>query len=244
MDTGRRTAAVIGGASGLGAACVERLRADGWQVAVGDLAAAPGTTGITAVDVTDEGSVAAFLDPLGPLDLVVVTAGVSTLARVVDHPVEEWRRVVDVCLTGSFIATQQAARRMASGGSIVLLSSLNARQPGTGLAAYCAAKAGLEMLVQVSALELGPQGVRVNAVAPGLVPTPLTAPALDIPGIEDDYLANTPLGRAGTPQEVASAVAYLADAGWVTGHVLALDGGARLRRYPDLVAHVEAAFGV
>ncbi|WP_344735146.1 SDR family NAD(P)-dependent oxidoreductase [Nocardioides fonticola] len=239
-----RTAVVIGGASGIGAACVDRLRTDGWRVVVGDLVAADG---VLPVDVTDEAAVAAFLDaavPEGGLGLAVVTAGVSTLARVVDHPVEEWRRVVDVCLTGSFIALQAAARRMDAGGSVVLLSSLNASAPGTGLAAYCAAKAGLDMLVQVAALELGPRGVRVNAVAPGLVPTPLTAPALDIDGIEDDYLAGMPLGRAGTPAEIAAAVAYLADAGWVTGETLRLDGGAHLRAYPDLVARVEAAFGM
>ena len=100
------------------------------------------------------------------------------------------------------------------------------------------------LLVQVAALELGPRGVRVNAVAPGLVPTPLTAPALEIAGIEADYVENMPLGRPGTPAEVADAVAYLAGAGWVTGETLRLDGGAHLRRYPDLVAHVEAAFGM
>ena len=109
----------------------------------------------------------------------------------------EWRRVVDVCLTGGFLVIKHAGRVLGAGGSITSLTSLNARQPGGGLAAYCSAKAGLAMLTQVAALELGPRGIRVNAVSPGLVVTPLTAPALDIDGIEDDYLANTPLGRSG-----------------------------------------------
>ncbi len=125
---------------------------------------------------------------------------------------------------------------------VTVVTSLNARQAGAGMAAYCASKAGLAMLVEVAALELGPRGIRVNAVAPGLVPTPLTAPALEIPGIEADYVENTPLGRAGTVDEVAQAVLYTTQAQWLTGATLDLNGGAHLRRYPDLLGHVERAF--
>ncbi|MFC7502850.1 SDR family NAD(P)-dependent oxidoreductase, partial [Nocardioides sp. GCM10030258] len=171
-------------------------------------------------------------------------AGVSTLSRVVDHDAAEWRRVVDVCLTGAFLVLKHAGKRIADGGSLVSLSSLNARQPGTGLAAYCAAKAGLVALTEVTALELGPRGVRVNAVAPGLVVTPLTAPAMDIAGIRDEYLENTPLGRSGEPSEIGAAVRFLLsdDAAWITGEVLAINGGAHLKRYPDLVGLIEKAF--
>ena len=98
------------------------------------------------------------------------------------------------------------------------------------------------MLTEVTALELGSRGIRVNAIAPGLVVTPLTQPAMDIAGIEDDYLANTPLGRSGTPDEIAEAAVYLANAAWVTGEVLDINGGAHLMRYPDLNKHVLAAF--
>ena len=233
-----RVAVVFGGASGIGAAIVDQFTAEGWTVEVADL---PDT------DVTDEASVAGFLDRVvesqGRLDLVVNSAGVSTLGNVVDLDVAEWRRVVDVCLTGAFIVMKHAGQRLTAGGSIISLSSLNARQPGAGLAPYCASKAGLSMLTEVGALELGPKGIRVNAIAPGLIVTPLTQPAMDIPGIEDDYLANTPLGRAGTPQEIAEAAVYLANAAWVTGEVLDINGGAHLMRYPDLNKHVMALFG-
>jgi 3-oxoacyl-[acyl-carrier protein] reductase len=174
---------------------------------------------------------------------VVNSAGSSTLGLVTELAVEEFRRVVDVCLTGAFIVLKHAGRLVRAGGSIISIASLNARQPGSGLAAYCSAKAGLAMLTEVAALELAGSGVRVNAISPGLVPTPLTAPALDIPGIEDDYLENTPLGRAGRPDEIADAVLFLARAGWVTGEVLDINGGAHLRRYPDIHGHVMQAFG-
>ena len=233
-----RVAVVFGGASGIGAAIATRFTAEGWRVEVADL---------PAVDVTDEASVAAFLDGAvtshGRLDVVVNSAGVSTLGLVTDLAVDEWRRVVDVCLTGAFIVMKHAGQRLSAGGTIISLSSLNARQPGAGLAPYCAAKAGLSMLTEVAALELGGRGIRVNAIAPGLVVTPLTQPAMDIAGIEDDYLANTPLGRSGTPAEIADAAVYLANAGWVTGEVLDINGGAHLLRYPDLNKHVLAAFG-
>jgi 3-oxoacyl-[acyl-carrier protein] reductase len=239
-----RVAVVIGGASGIGAAIARGFATDGCHVVVADLGA---TDADVAVDVTDESSVAALLDGVlashGRLDVVVNSAGVSTLGNVVDLAAEEWRRVVDVCLTGAFLVLKHAGQRLSAGGTVISLSSLNARQPGAGLAPYCAAKAGLSMLTEVAALELAPRGIRVNAIAPGLVVTPLTQPAMDIPGIEDDYLANTPLGRAGTPEEIADAAVYLAKAGWITGEVLDINGGAHLMRYPDLNKHVLAAFG-
>ncbi|WP_418063809.1 SDR family NAD(P)-dependent oxidoreductase [Pimelobacter simplex] len=237
---------VIGGASGIGAATARLLAGSGHRVVVADL---PGTSADAHVDVTDEASVAALLDGVvaehGALHGVVNCAGVSTLARVVDHDAAEWRRVVDVCLTGAFLVLKHAGQRVADGGALVSLSSLNARQPGTGLAAYCAAKAGLVALTEVTALELGVRGVRVNAVAPGLVVTPLTAPAMDIPGVRDDYVDNTALGRSGEPDEIAAAIRFLLsdDAAWITGETLDINGGAHLRRYPDLVGLVEKAFG-
>jgi len=236
-------AVVVGGASGIGAACAQALASDGGRVVVADLA-----EGADVVcDVTSEESVTALFDGVvaahGRVDVVVNSAGTSTLAAVVDHDLGEWRRVVDVCLTGAFLVIKHAGRVLGHGGSITSITSLNARQPGGGLAAYCSAKAGLAMLTEVAALELAPRGVRVNAVSPGLVVTPLTAPALDIPGIEDDYSANTPLGRSGTPEEIADAVVFCSRASWLTGEVMDLNGGAHLMRYPDLLGHISRAFG-
>ncbi|TWH04944.1 NAD(P)-dependent dehydrogenase (short-subunit alcohol dehydrogenase family) [Nocardioides sp. J9] len=236
---------VVGGASGIGAASAAVLREAGHEVVVADL---PGTPADVPVDVTDEDSVAALFDRVvadhRAFHGVVNAAGVSTLSRVVDHDADEWRRVVDVCLTGAFLVLKHAGRRVADGGSLVSLSSLNARQPGTGLAAYCAAKAGLVALTEVTALELGHRGVRVNAVAPGLVVTPLTAAAMDIPGVREEYLENTALGRSGEPDEVAAAIRFLLsdDSRWITGETMDVNGGAHLKRYPDLVRLVEAAF--
>ncbi|MDQ4054087.1 MAG: SDR family oxidoreductase [Actinomycetota bacterium] len=238
----QRVAIVVGGGSGLGAATALALAKDGCRVVTADLTGAD-----QVVDVTDEASVATLLAGVaereGRLDVVVNTAGVSTLGAVTDHDAAEWRRVLDVNLTGAFLVIKHAATHLAEGGCITSLTSLNARQPGAGLAAYCASKAGLSSLTEVAALELGARGIRVNAVAPGLVVTPLTAPAMDIPGIEDDYVDNTPLGRAGTPEEVAEAVVYTTRATWLTGTTIDLNGGAHLQRYPDLLGHVSRAFG-
>ncbi|WP_230486932.1 SDR family NAD(P)-dependent oxidoreductase [Nocardioides anomalus] len=241
-ESAGQVAVVVGGASGIGAACAAAFRAAGDTVVVADLGA-----GADAVcDVTAEDQVAALFDEVvarhGRVDAVVNSAGTSTLAAVVDHDLAEWRRVLDVCLTGAFLVLKHAGRVLGAGGSVTSLTSLNARQPGGGLAAYCSAKAGLAMLTEVAALELAPRGIRVNAVSPGLVATPLTAPALEIDGIEADYLANTPLGRAGTAEEVAEAVLFCARAAWLTGEVLDLNGGAHLQRYPDLLGHVARAF--
>ncbi|MEZ0578408.1 SDR family NAD(P)-dependent oxidoreductase [Nocardioides sp. MH1] len=236
---------VVGGASGIGAATVADLRTHGHTVVVADLHAGEGEV---AVDVTDEASVAALVDGVvaehGGFTGVVNCAGVSTLGLVVEHDAAEFRRVIDVCLTGAFLVLKHAGARIADGGAIVSLSSLNARQPGTGMAAYCSAKAGLVMLTQVAALELAARQVRVNAVSPGLVVTPLTAPAMDIPGIRDDYLANTPLGRSGEPEEIAALLRFLLsdDARWITGENIDVNGGAHLQRYPNLHGLVMKAF--
>ncbi|MBO9524360.1 MAG: SDR family oxidoreductase [Nocardioidaceae bacterium] len=235
------TTVVIGGGSGIGAATVRDLEAHGHTVVVADVN--PPDGGVR-VDVTDEAQVAALFEQVGTFDGVVNCAGVSTLSAVVEHDAAEFRRVLDVCLTGAFLVLKHGGARIADGGALLTLSSLNARQPGTGMAAYCSAKAGLVMLSQVAALELAPRGVRVNTVSPGLVVTPLTAPAMDIPGIRESYLENTPLGRSGEPEEVAALLRFLLsdDARWITGENVDVNGGAHLLRYPDLHGLVMKAF--
>ena len=241
----QRVVTVIGAASGIGEATARVLEQSGTTVVAADLAE---REGILGVDVTDEESVAALFDAVverhGAFHGVVNCAGVSTLAPIVDHDAAEFRRVLDVCLTGAFLVLKHGGRLVADGGSLVSLTSLNARQPGTGLAAYCAAKAGLVSLTEVAALELAPRRVRVNAVAPGLVVTPLTAPAMDIAGIRESYLENTPLGRSGEPEEIGAVIRFLLsdDAAWITGETMDVNGGAHLQRYPDLLGLVTKAF--
>ncbi|ORW05820.1 SDR family NAD(P)-dependent oxidoreductase [Mycobacterium kyorinense] len=240
-------AVVVGGASGIGRAVAHALAADGYRVTVADrnaegaqsVAAELGDPHVSAnVEVTEEDSVRRLFADAGPLDVVVNTAGFGGVGLITDLAVEDFRSVVDVCLTGAFLVIKHAAPQLRDGGALVSLSSLNARQPAAAMSAYCAAKAGLSMLTQVAALELGPRGIRVNAVAPGFVHTPLTEPVTQIPGVLDDYLENTALGRGGTPEEVAEAVVFMCKAPWLTGEVLDLNGGAHLKRYPDVYGHV------
>jgi 3-oxoacyl-[acyl-carrier protein] reductase len=248
-NSAERVAVVIGGASGIGWATAKALAADGCRVTIADRNAGgarsraaelgkPHTA--AAVDVTDEESVQRLFDEIGPLDVVVNCAGFGSLGLITDLPVKEFRSVVDVCLTGSFIVAKHAGQKLREGGSLVSISSLNGRQPAVGMSAYCSAKAGLSMLTQVAALELGPRGIRVNAISPGFVETPLTEGSSAIPGLVEDYVENTALGRAGTPEEVADAVVFVCSpkSSWLTGEVLDLNGGAHLKRYPDVLGHV------
>lgn len=247
-------AVVIGAASGIGWAVAQTLAADGHIVTVADRntdearqrAARLGDPHTAAtVEVTDEDSVRALFAGATDLDAVVNCAGFSGFGVIADLPTEQFREVVDVCLTGGFIVIKHAAPTMGAGGAIVSLASLNARQPAIGMGAYCAAKAGLAMLTEVAALELGPRGIRVNAVSPGFVHTPLTEGAALIPGVVEEYVENTALGRTGTPQDIADAVAFLCSpkASWITGEVLDINGGAHLRRSPDIQAHLEKLTG-
>src|ERR1700756_1293925 len=244
-----RTAVVVGGASGIGRAVAHALAADNCRVTVADRNAegaravatelgAPHTA--ATVDVTDEDTVRALFEQADALDVVVNTAGYSGVGLITDLAVADFRSVVDVCLTGAFLVIKHGAPRLRDGGALVSISSLNGRQPAAAMSAYCAAKAGLSMLTQVAALELAPRGIRVNAVAPGFVHTPLTEPAAAVPGVVEEYLENTALGRAGTPEDIANAVLYLCSpaSSWLTGEVLDLNGGAHLKRYPDILSHV------
>jgi 3-oxoacyl-[acyl-carrier protein] reductase len=241
------TAVVVGGASGIGWASARALAAEGYTVVVADLnregaAARAAELGdghrYTEVDVTDEDSVASLFENTGTVDAVVSCAGFSTIGLIVDTPVDQFRSVIDVCLNGAFIVAKYAGRHLTDGGALVSISSLNARQPALGMAAYCSAKAGLSMLTEVAALEFAVRGIRVNAVAPGFVHTPLTEGAALVPGVVEEYVENTALGRAGVPEDIAEAVLFLLKSSWLTGEVLDINGGAHMKRYPDIIGHI------
>ncbi|MBX6389605.1 MAG: SDR family oxidoreductase [Frankia sp.] len=253
-----KTALVTGAAAGIGQAVATRFLAEGASVVAADideaglskLVAEAGSDRLvtTRCDVTNEDDVAAAVDlavsRFGGLDIAVANAGGGTSSEIADHDFAEWRRVVDLCLHGVFLTVKHASRAMRAagrGGSIINIASLNAVQPGRGMGAYCAAKAGVVALTEVSALEMGRHGVRVNAVAPGLVRTSATGPLWNIPGAVEEFVENAPLGRFAEPAEVANVVLFLAsdEAGYVSASLYGVDGGARTRRYPDMIAHVE-----
>src|ERR1700744_3311951 len=157
----QRTAVVVGGASGIGKAVARALATDSYRVIVADRNADGARYVATelgdphpaaTVVVPDEYSVRALFDQAGALDVVVNTAGYSTLGLITELPSEDFRSVVDVCLTGAFLVIKHAAPRLSKGGALVSISSLNVRQPAAAMSAYCAAKAGLSMLTQVGAL--------------------------------------------------------------------------------------------
>lgn len=250
-----KVAVITGAASGIGLATARRFVAEGGRVGLGDLdpealAHLDDELGSESVAVAGDASsetdvqrlVTTTSQHFGRIDTAFANAGIGSASRLVDLPVQDWSRVLDVNLTGPFLLVKHAAPLMGPGSSIVVTASLNAVQPGIGMGAYCASKAGVAMLVEVAALELGPKGIRVNAVGPGLVRTPLTEGAFSLPGIVDEYVENTPLGRYASPDEIASLVAFLAsdEAGYISGSLHLVDGGAHTKRYPDILGFLDS----
>jgi len=243
-----RLALVTGAAAGIGRSISERFLAAGAHVLAADidvagLAALHEAHGAAVIpmqcDVTSPASLALVGEEAsrrGGLHIAVANAGRATFSSIVDHPVDEWRAIIDLCLTGVFLTVQQAARVMVDGGSIITIASLNATQPAAGMSAYCAAKAGVVMLTEVAAMELGSRGIRVNAIAPGLVETNATSAFFMVPGVVDEFVENTTLGRFAQPSDVAGMAAFLAsdDSSFVSGALFRVDGGASTKRYPDL----------
>lgn len=243
-------ALVTGAASGIGHAITHRFAADGATVVAADIDDAGlarlteelgGAVHTVHCDVTSEAQVEAACaeaTALGGLHIAVANAGRGAFAPVVDHPLEEWRAIMDLCVTGVFLTVKHAGRAMSDGGSIITIASLNGTQPSAGMSAYCTAKAGVMMFTKVAAMELGPRGIRVNAIAPGLVQTDATGAFWMVPGVVEEFVENTTLGRFAQPADIAAAAAYLAgpDSSFVSGSVLAVDGGASTKRYPDLPA--------
>ena len=140
-------------------------------------------------------------------------------------------------MTGVFLCIKHEAKQLIAqgeGGSLINTASINATQATAGLAAYCAAKAGVVMLTKVSALELGQYGIRVNAIGPGHTRTPLTARARDVPGFDEAMVGATPMGRLGEPEDIAQMALYLASdaAAWTSGQTMYVDGGITVNELP------------
>ena len=251
-------ALVTGGGSGIGLACARRLAADGATVTICGRTeerlqeAAGDELRWVVADVTDEDQVRAAIshtvEPTGSLDAVVACAGGSQhMAPLAISERDSWWGTVELNVLGTFLTLKHAAPVMANGrgGSFVGMSSIAGVETHRYLSAYCVGKAGIDMLVQVAADELGPSGIRVNSVRPGLVETEMVAGILATDEVLDDYLAQMPLGRVGQPDDVAELVRFLVgpESSWVTGQTISVDGGHHLRRGPDYTPFAEPAYG-
>lgn len=261
-----QAALITGGGSGIGLGCARHLLRDGATVtlagrteerlraAAGELAeVAPPEASVHWVtcDVADEDQVAAAVaaaaEPLGGLHLCVASAGTGALGPVVALPASEWHRVLDINLHGAFYTLKHAAAAMvrSGGGSWVGLSSIAAPLTHRFMSVYCVSKAALESLVRNAADELGQAGVRVNAVRPGIVPTELAAPLEQDPLVLEDYLAQMPISRTGTTDDVAALARFLLgpESTWITGQCIGVDGGHHLRRGPNVEHWSRAVYG-
>jgi NAD(P)-dependent dehydrogenase (short-subunit alcohol dehydrogenase family) len=228
-------AVVIGAGSGIGRESALALAAHGARVTCADrdLDAAVETAGSgqTAyhLDVLDDAAIERAVSELGAVDVLVFTAATNVRKRIVDYSGEEFDRVVSLNLRASFQLIRAFGRQMAErgSGSIIGFSSIRGTTVEPGQSVYAATKAGLVQLLRTAAAELGPYGVRANAIAPGVVETPLTAQIKADQGWYDAYAQKSALGRWAQPGELAGAVVYLASdaATFVTGSVLAVDGG-------------------
>jgi len=228
---------VTGGARGLGAAIARAAQAAGYRVGVVDVerVAWPdpdGTQPVTsfAASVADEPAVVAALDAFGTPDVVVNNAGIVRFGPLVDLAVADFRDVVDVNLVGTFVVARAAARRwIAEGrpGCVVNVTSMNGVAAGPNAGAYGPSKAAIALLTSQMAIEWGRHGIRVNAVAPGLIDAGMSEPIYADPATRFARESKVPLGRLGTADDVANAVLFLASAaaGYIHGQNILVDGG-------------------
>jgi NAD(P)-dependent dehydrogenase (short-subunit alcohol dehydrogenase family) len=228
-----RRAVVVGAGSGIGREAARALAAHGAEVVCvdrdADAAAATGAGQVFALDVLDRAAVRAAAAELEPVDVLVFTAATNVRKQLLEYADAEFDRVVELNLRASFDLVRAFGGPMAERGrgSIVGFTSIRAVTVEPGQGVYAATKAGLVQLLRTAAAELGPRGVRVNAIAPGVVETPLTAQIRADPSWQAAYATKSALGRWAQPSELAGAVVYLASdaSSFVTGSVLTVDGG-------------------
>ena len=217
---------VTGGASGIGAATCRVLAGSGWDVVAVDIVPADG---IVRLDVTDEAAWDQVLDQAGPLAGLVNCAGIRTRSSIVDTAMEDFERHLQVNVLGTWLGIRGFLRRHQPGeaGAIVNVSSVNAEIAVSDQAHYVASKGAVSALTRAAALEAAPLGVRVNAVAPGPVRTPMTAERLGDPEQAAWLDARVPMGRVAEPAEIAEVISFLLSdkSSYITGEVLFTDGG-------------------
>lgn len=237
---------ITGGASGIGLAATRMLLARGWRVAILDLEgkalaearmafADEPRVRIDAANVTDEPAVEALLATIdaehGPISGVVNSAGIAADIHALETPVDLFRKILDVNVIGSFIVARGAARLMATRkrGAIVNIASISGLRGSKGRVAYGTSKGAVITMTQVLANDLAKHGIRVNAIAPGPVETPMVK-ALHSDADRKLWMTFVPMRRYAEPDEIASVIAFLLDetqSGYVTGEVIAVDGGFR-----------------
>ncbi len=245
-EAASRVTLITGGASGIGLATARLLLKSGWRVAIVDrneaalepahkeLGASKGVF-FAPLDVTDEAAaervVAQVVETLGGLDGVVNSAGIAADVHMLDTPVDLFRKILDVNVVGTFIVARAAARIMKDrgGGAIVNLASVSGVRGSKGRSAYGSSKGAVCVLTQVMANDLARFGIRVNAIAPGPVDTPMVQ-ALHTPKDRALWARHLPMRRYGKPEEIASVIEFLLDgtkSSYVTGEIVAVDGGFR-----------------
>lgn len=238
LELGGRTALVTGAASGIGAAIARRFRDAGARVVGLDLSPAADADEALVADLRSDAGVAQAMERLGGIDILVHAAAISVHGGVIDTDPAAYADIYDVNVIGAVRLMRHAvpAMRSRGGGSVLLLSSINAGFATPTLAAYAASKAAIESLARTAALEFAPDAIRVNAIAPASVDTPLLQDSFDrTENAQAARAANVlrhPLGRLGTPGDVAELALFLASdrASWITGAIHPIDGGASVTR--------------